>query len=132
MRTILRWVRKWWPGLIPLGLLWIWACWVNTVPWEDDLAARAAAALSGTILDKARIAASGRDVTLSAEAFSEDGRSSAVAIVEAVPGTRLVLDRTQVVPEAKPYVWSGERDVTRFTLSGTVPLPAIRGRLDDA
>jgi OOP family OmpA-OmpF porin len=132
MRTILRWVRKWWPGLIPLGLLWIWACWANTVPWEDDLAARSAAALSGAILDKARITASGRDLTLSAQAFSEEGRSSAVAIVEAVPGTRLVVDRTQVIPEAKPYVWSGERDVTRFTLSGTVPLPAIRGRLDDA
>lgn len=131
MRTILRWVRKWWPGLIPLGLLWIWACWVNTIPWEDDLTTRAAAALNGTILDKTRIAASGRDVSLSAEAFSEQGRSSAVAIVAAVPGTRRVIDRTQVIAEAKPYVWSGERDVTRFTLSGTVPLPEIRGRLED-
>ena len=131
MRTVLRWVRKWWPGLVPLGLLWIWACWANTVPWEGDLAARAGAALKGAVLNRTRIEAAGRDITLSAEAFSEEGRLSAVAIVEAVPGTRVVEDRTQVIAEAKPYVWSGERDVTRFTLGGSVPSPAARGRIDD-
>lgn len=132
MRTVLRWVRKWWPGLIPLGLLWIWAAWASTFAWETDLAARAAIALKGNVLDAARVEAAGRDLTLSADAFSEEGRQSALAIVEAVPGTRLIEDRTKVIPEAKPFAWSGERDVTRFTLSGNVPTPAIRGRLDDA
>jgi OOP family OmpA-OmpF porin len=132
MRTVLRWVRKWWPGLIPLGLLWIWAAWANTLAWETDLAGRAATALKGNVLDNARVEAAGRDLTLSADAFSEEGRQSALAIVEAVPGTRLVEDRTQVIAEAKPFTWSGERDVTRFTLSDKVPTPAIRGRLDDA
>src|SRR5437868_13478712 len=126
MRTIVRWVRKWWPGLIPLGLLWIWACWVNTAPWEADLATRSAAALKDTVLDQARIGASGRDVTLSADAFSEQGRLSAVAIIDAIPGTRLVRDRTRVIPEAKPYAWSAERDVTRLTSSGSVPLRIMR------
>lgn len=87
MRTLLRWVRKWWPGLIPLGLLWIWAAWVNTVAWETDLAGRGATALKGNVLDRARVEADGRDLTLSADAFSEEGRQSALAIVEAVPGT---------------------------------------------
>jgi len=132
MRTVLRWVRKWWPGLIPLGLLWIWAGWVNTFAWETDLAGRAGAALKGNVLDRARVEAAGRDLTLTADAFSEEGRQSALAIVEAVPGARLVEDRTRVIPEAKPFAWSGERDVTRFTLSGNVPSPAVRGRLDDA
>jgi OOP family OmpA-OmpF porin len=115
-----------------LGLLWIWAAWVNTAAWETDLAGRAATALQGNVLDRARVEADGRDLTLSADAFSEEGRQSALSIVEAVSGTRLVQDRTRVVPEAKPFTWSGERDVTRFTLSGNVPSPATRGRLDDA
>ena len=67
-----------------------------------------------------------------AEAFSEDGRRSAVASVEAVPGVRLVNDETRLVPEAKPFVWSAERDVVRVTLGGNAPLPAIKGRLLDA
>jgi len=132
MRTLLRWVRKWWPGLIPLGLLWIWAAWVNTAAWEVDLAGRAATALKSNVLDRAHIEADGRDLSLNADAFSEEGRQSALSIVEAVPGARLVQDHTRVVPEAKPFAWAGERDVTRFTLSGSVPSPATRGRLDDA
>src|SRR4029079_16426815 len=90
------------------------------------------AALKDTVLDQARVGASGRDDTLSADAFSEQGRLSAVAIIDAVPGTRLVRDRTRVVPEAKPYAWSAERDVTRLTISGSVPLPIMRARLADA
>lgn len=132
MRTVLRWVRKWWPGLIPLGMLWIWAAWVNTTAWEADLAGRATAALKGSVLDRTRVEADGRDLTLSADAFSEEDRQRALATVAAVPGTRLVQDKTRVVPEAKPFAWSGERDVTRFTLSGNVPSPAARSRLDDA
>ena len=124
MRTVLRWVRKWWPGLIPLGLLWIWAAWVNTAAWEVDLAGRAATALKSNVLDRAHIEADGRDLSLNADAFSEEGRQSALSIVEAVPGARLVQDHTRVVPEAKPFAWAGERDVTRFTLSGSVPSPA--------
>lgn len=131
MRTVLRWVRKWWPGLIPLGLLWIWAAWVNTVAWETDLAGRAATALKGNVLDQARVEAAGRDLKFSAAAFSEEGRQAALAIVEAVPGTRLVDDDTRLIPEAKPFVWTGGREVTRFVLEGGVPSPAIRGRLDD-
>ena len=86
------------------------------LPLEADLAARSTAALKDTVLDKSNIAVAGRDVTLAADAFSEDGRRSAVAAVEAVPGVRLVNDETRLVPEAKPFVWSAERDVVRVTL----------------
>ena len=71
-------------------------------------------------------------MTLAADAFSEDGRQSAVTSVEAVPGVRLVNDETRLVPEAKPFVWSAERDVLRVTLSGSSPLPASKGRLMEA
>ena len=93
------------------------AAWTNTATVEADLAARSNAALKDTVLDKTRIAVAGRDVTFAADAFSEDGRRSAVAAVEAVPGVRLVNDETRLVPEAKPFVWSAERDVVRVTLA---------------
>ena len=129
MHGLFKWSSKWWPGLIPLVILWIIAAWTSTATVEADLAARSNAALKDTILDKQRIAVDGRDVSFAADAFSEDGRVSAVASVEAVPGVRLVDDQTRLVPEAKPFVWSAERDVVRVTLSGSAPLPASKGRL---
>ena len=123
---------KWWPGVIPLLILWIVAAWNITPQVESELAARADAALGTSVLDKTRIAAAGRDITLTADAFSEQGRSSAVAAVEAVPGIRLVRDRTRLVPEVSPYVFTIQRDVVRVTLSGSAPLPASKARLIDA
>ena len=127
-----RWSSKWWPGVIPLVVLWAFAAWTNTDPVEADLAARSTAALKDVVLDKTRIAVEGRDVTLGADAFSEDGRRSALASVRAVPGVRLVNDETRLVPEAKPFVWSAERDVVRVTLGGSAPRPAVRAKLADA
>src|ERR1700755_126979 len=124
MRGLFRWSSKWWPGVIPLAVLWGFAAWNNTAPLEADLAARSGAALKDITLDKTRIAVDGRDVTLTAEAFSVDGRQSAVASVQAVPGVRLVNDETRLVPEAKPFVLSAERDVGRGPLGGHAPVPA--------
>src|SRR6201989_3469724 len=132
MHGFFRWSSKWWPGTIPLVILWAFAAWTSTAPLESDLALRATAALKDTVLDKTRIAVAGRDVTLGADAFSEDGRQSAVASVDAVPGVRLVNDETRLVAEAKPFVWSAERDVVRVTLGGSAPLPASKARLVEA
>jgi OmpA-OmpF porin, OOP family len=132
MHGLFRWSSKWWPGTIPLAILWVVAAWSNTTPLESDLAARSTAALRETVLDKKQIVVEGRDVTFAADAFSEDGRRSAVASVEAVPGVRLVNDETRLVREAKPFVWSAERDVVRVTLGGNAPLPASKGKLFEA
>jgi OOP family OmpA-OmpF porin len=132
MHGLFRWSSKWWPGVIPLVVFWAIAAWTTTPPLESDLAARSAAALKDSLLDKTRITVAGRDVTFAADAFSEDGRRGAVASVAAVPGVRLVNDETQLVPEAKPFVWSAERDVVRVTLGGSAPLPAAKGRLLEA
>lgn len=132
MHKLFRWAGKWWPGVIPLVVMWGVAAWMNTAPLEADLAARSAAAVKDTVLDKTRIAVDGRDVSLAADAFSEDGRHSAITAVEAVPGVRLVNDETRLVPEAKPFVWTAERDVVRVTLAGSAPLPAVKGTLVDA
>ena len=96
------------------------------------MAARSSSVLKGTVLDKTRIDVSGRDVTFAADAFSEDGRSSAVGSVETVPGVRLVNDESRLVPEAKPFVWSAERDVAKVTLGGNSPLPASKAKLVEA
>jgi OOP family OmpA-OmpF porin len=132
MHGLFRWRSKWWPGLVPLVVLWAIAAWTSTPPLESDLAARSGSALKDTVLDKTKVAVAGRDVTFAADAFSEDGRRSAVAAVEAVPGVRLVNDETRLVPETKPFVWSAERDVVRVTLGGSSPLPASKARLLDA
>src|ERR1700685_1623377 len=132
MHGLFRWSSKWWPGTIPLVVLWAFAAWTSTAPIESDLAARSTSALKDTVLDKTRIEVSGRDVSFAADACSEDGRRSAVAAVEATAGVRLVNDETRLVPEAKPFVWSAERDVVRVTLGGNAPLPAVKGRLVDA
>jgi OOP family OmpA-OmpF porin len=132
MHGIFRWSRKWWPGTIPLAILWGLAAWSNTSPLEADLAARSTGALNNAVLDKKQIVVEGRDVTFAADAFSEDGRRGAVASVAAVPGVRLVNDDTRLVPEAKPFVWSAERDVVRVTLGGSAPLPASKSRLLEA
>src|SRR5215469_5509800 len=122
MHGFFKWSAKWWPGVIPLVVFWGLAAWFNTAPLEADLAARSTEGLK----------VEGRDVTLSADAFSEEGRRSAVASVQAVAGVRLVNDETRLVPEAKPFVWSAERDVVRVTLGGSAPLPASKGKLLDA
>jgi OmpA-OmpF porin, OOP family len=132
MRGLVRWSSKWWPGTIPLAVLWALAAWTSTSPLEADLGTRSTVALKDVVLDKSRIAVSGRDVTLAADAFSEDGRHSAVAVIKAVPGVRLVNDETRLIAEAKPFVWSAERDVVRVTLSGSSPLPASKAKLLDA
>ena len=132
MHGLFKWSSKWWPGVIPLVIFWVIAAWSSTAPVEADLAARSNAALKETVLDKRRINVDGRDVTFAANAFSEDGRVSAVASVEAVPGVRLVDDQSRLVPEAKPFVWSAERDVVRVTLGGSSPLPSSKDKLLEA
>jgi OOP family OmpA-OmpF porin len=129
MHGLFKWSSKWWPGLIPLAVFWTIAAWTSTPPLESDLAARSTAAVKDTLLDKPRIAVAGRDVTFAADAFSEEGRRGAVASVQAVPGVRIVNDETRLVPEAKPFVWSAERDVVRVTLGGSSPLPTTKGKL---
>lgn len=129
MDGFFKWSSKWWPGVVLLVIFWGFAAWTNTVPMESDLASRSAAAIKGAVLDKAAITVEGRDVTFAADGFSEHGRKAAVAAVEAVPGVRRVNDQTRLVPEAKPFVWSAQRDVAKVTLGGDAPLPASKAKL---
>jgi OmpA-OmpF porin, OOP family len=132
MHELYRWSCKWWLGAIALVVFWAFAAWTSTEPLEADLAARSNAAVKDAVLDKKRVAVAGRDVSFAAEAFFPDGSRTALAAVESVPGVRLVNDETRLVPEAKPFVWTAERDVVRVTLAGSAPLPQVKGRLLEA
>jgi len=129
MRGLFSWSSKWWPGVVPLVLFWAIAAWNGTTAVEADLAAKAASAVKDIVLDKVKIFAEGRDIDFEAEAFSEAGRHGALIAVAAAPGVRLVNDGTRLVPEAKPFVWSAQREVAKITLSGNAPLPAVKGKL---
>jgi OOP family OmpA-OmpF porin len=107
------------------------AAWNATVPLENDLAAKATATLNDAILTQMRLTVAGRDVTLAADAFSEEGRRDALARVGGVTGVRLVNDETRLVPEAQPFVWTAERDVAHIALGGNAPLPAVKAKLLD-
>src|ERR1700744_2448210 len=89
MHGLFRWSSKWWQGVIPLVVFWALAAWSNTASLEADLAARSTAALKDVALDKTNIVVDGRDVTLTADAFSGAGRRSAVAAIGGGPGVRL-------------------------------------------
>ena len=69
MRGLVRWSSKWWPGTIPLVILWALAAWISTGPLELELAGRSTAALNDILLDKRKITVGGRDVTLAGDAF---------------------------------------------------------------
>ena len=137
MHKLFKWASKWWLGLIPLAVMWGIAAWTNASSLEDDLKARSLTALKDAILDQAAspIEVDGRDVRLTAKAFSEDGRRAAVAAIEAVPGVRLVKSDASdagLVPKATPFVWTAVRDVVRVTLWDNAPLPAVKAKLMEA
>ena len=132
MHGLFRWSSKWWPGVIPLVVFWAIAAWTNTPPLEADLAARSTAALKDTVLDKSQDRGRRPRRHLCRRCLLGRGPSQRVASVEAVPGVRLVNDETRLVPEAKPFVWSAERDVVRVTLGGSAPLPASKSKLLEA
>jgi OmpA-OmpF porin, OOP family len=119
-------------GLLLLALLWLVGTWITIPVVEQSLAARATGAIAKAGLDEPVVTAGGRDVTLQATAFSEEGRRSAVKAADAVDGVRLVNDATRLVPEVAPYAWSAAGTAGELTLAGAVPLPDTRSRLVDA
>ena len=120
---------KYVPGLLGLGLLWIGANWMTGAAIERDLSTRATAALTPGLVDKPAILIAGRDALLTGTAFSEPSAAAARALVDAVPGIRLVAVATKPLAAVTPYVFSATRDGSKLALSGNVPDPAVRDTL---
>jgi len=100
-------------GHYSIGYLLAIAGWMSTGPLDgSDLAARSSRRLlKDTVLDKSR--GSGRRPRrhlCRRCLFRRWAGRGALAAVEAVPGVRLVNDETRLIPEAKPFVWSAERE----------------------
>jgi len=122
-------VARWWVGLIPLGLLWLIAVGIKTPPAEQDLASRADRAVQSVTLNGAHVTVSGRDVSVTGIAYSEQERKLALAAAEQQAGVRVVRDNITLVPELRPFAWSATREDNKITLSGGVPDPRVRAKL---
>ncbi len=123
--------KKWWWGLIPLALLWIFANWMKAEPVRSDVAAKAtAAAVAATGatagLKPVALTVVGRDVTIAGETLAAAGATKALADVDGVPGVRRADGALFVVTAQKPYTWAAARDGQKITLSGFVPDEATK------
>ncbi|KXF75728.1 hypothetical protein ATN84_17270 [Paramesorhizobium deserti] len=83
-------------------------------------------------LDKPSLNFSGRDGTLSANAFSFRDISEAATAVGHTAGVRLVKNEAKLVPTVQPYNFGIEKTGNTITLTGNVPRPDIRQSILDS
>lgn len=122
--------RKWWPGLIPLVLLWLMANWSNTDRVETDLSQRSASIAKGAGIADSAIKVAGRDISIQGRAFNATDAGKVAGAIDALSGVRLVkTDEVVGLAVAKPYVWTTARDGNVLTLTGSVPSPEAREKL---
>ena len=123
--------RKWWVGLPILAGIIYFAADSLTREIEIHIARRAALELAHVqgALDGANVVAEGRDIAVSGVALSEDGRDQALLGVGKLDGVRAALDRTKLVGLAQPFVLTLQRNGSRVTLEGNMPVNGERDRL---
>ncbi len=117
---------KWWWGLLPLVLIWIFANWQKAEPIAADLKARAdiaGAAVAGATPGLAPVSATvaGRDVFVSGDLRSADLQPGTVRAVDAEFGVRRVAGALKVAAAQRPYTWAAQRDGSKVILTGFVP-----------
>jgi outer membrane protein OmpA-like peptidoglycan-associated protein len=123
--------RKWWWGLLPLALLWVFAVSQKAGPIADDLKARAeatGAAIAGITPGLAPLAAmvAGRDVSVAGDVRAADLQSVTLRAVDDQSGIRRVEGALKVAQPLRPYTWSAIRDGAKITLTGFVPDDATK------
>jgi OOP family OmpA-OmpF porin len=123
-----------WSGLVVLAIVWVIANLVMTERVENEISAQAIASLDGaaSLIDRASVTASGRDVTLGGGALAPQAGEDAARAMATSPGVRLVHETTVPIPSAKPYVFAARRDGSNLLLTGHVPLPAVRDQIVEA
>jgi OmpA-OmpF porin, OOP family len=122
---------KWWVGLLPIAALWVLANGVRTESVEADVASRAQAVLAEApdIASSMTAKASGRDVRLEGLEFADGDGNRMGQAVDRANGVRLVDWRLQRVLPARPFEFAATRVGDELRLTGSVPTPALRGRL---
>ncbi|WP_160113664.1 OmpA family protein [Phyllobacterium salinisoli] len=82
-------------------------------------------------MDKPSLNFSGRDGTLSANAFTAHDITEATAAIGATAGVRLLNNEARLAPTAQPYNLGIEKTGDTVTLTGNVPGPSVRRSILD-
>ncbi len=123
---------KWVWGLLPLLLLGLMTFWVKSGAIEDDLASRTNTERRSEGHRWARVKMDGRELTLTGVAPTQADSDRVVEIAQSVWGVRTVVDNTELLAIADPYILSAERGEENLVLTGFVPNSAIQKRIVDA
>ncbi|MGJ0453727.1 MAG: OmpA family protein [Methylocystis sp.] len=123
--------KKWWIGLPVLFGLGYFAQGALTPRLEDDL--RAAILLrvaqSPDAIDRPEVRVSGRDVVLAGISLSRDVKASLLTSLGVETPARRIIDATQPLSRATPFVLRLERRGGKAMISGNVPPTGARERL---
>ena len=117
MRRLVRWTA----AAAAVLILWITALVLKSGAIEDDIAARAEAALRRAGQPWARAAISARDLSLSGDAPSDDARAIARDIAGSIWGVRKVTDNTALVAPVSPYIFNAGLGADGLEFYGHVP-----------
>jgi OOP family OmpA-OmpF porin len=93
---------------------------------EQDLSERVTAALAASGQGWATASASAQDIVIAGRAPAPESQQTAVGAAQSVPGVRVVVDRTSLLPVATPYLWSARRVGRQITIGGSVPSDGAR------
>lgn len=124
--SLLRTRLGWLAGLPALALIGAASAYL-AVPSIEDQIARAAAEVARTTGEGQpepwlRVSVTGRDLVAAGEAPQAPDRAAALGRLAEIEGTRRLIDRTGVIGEAAPFVWSVERPAAdRLEAAGSRP-----------
>ncbi len=121
--------RRWLWGLLPLALLWLAAGFLRNDSIQTDLTTRS---INEALKAKAPWASAtfnGRDATVTGVSPSPAVQKSAEDAVNSVFGVRRVDNKTTVMAEAKPYLWTVAREGNKVTLGGFVPDESTKAKI---
>jgi OmpA-OmpF porin, OOP family len=118
---------RWLWGLIPLAAL-AGIMFLGNVPGkiQDDLRARAEAALTSGGFSWASTAFAGRDAVVLGDAVDDSDQKRVGGVVRSIWGVRVVDDQSKLLDEEKNYVWGAALRANKLQLSGFAPTQKAR------
>lgn len=123
--------KKWWIGLPVLMGLGYFAQQALTPRLEDDLrdAVLSRIAKSPDVIDRPDVRVAGRDVILAGISLSPDVKARLLTAIGVETPARRIVDATEPLSRATPFVLKIERRGGKATISGNIPPSGARERL---
>ena len=112
---------RWLWGLPLVVAIWLVSLWNERGAIEQDLKERAEVALVRAGLDWARAGATGLDVALLGEAYSDQERELARQVVADTHGVWKVVDHSSLAAIERDYIWTAAVEDNAVKLSGFFP-----------